>query len=386
MENRPPSVFVSSTMYDLSDLRARLRELIDDGLGWDAVMAEHDSFPVDATETTVANSLRNVRENTDVFVMIVGARYGSIDPGTDKSVTNLEFLEARARGIPAYVFVDNDVLAQLQVWRANPDADYSSVVDTPRVFGFVDSFFGSGEVWTFPFNSAADIVRTLRQQFAYLAQDALVLRRTAHDNDRLVQELDGDALMLALQQGENWEIRLFGTVLEVELDRRAPLRREIEHRLARGDVSYIGVDNFPTWAQNRLRELGAIASTATAIVNNYLPQALRDEGVPADALELVAAARRLAEVWEDSAQWTLRCRSVRVDPDAERLVEALSTANANMLEQIWDFGHGIIPRIGEAVREQAAGGAGIVSMTLTLTDNLEEFNAELARYQRERAR
>ena len=56
-------------------------------------MAEHDSFPVDATETTVENSLRNVRENTDVFVMIVGARYGSIDPDTDKSVTNLEFLE-----------------------------------------------------------------------------------------------------------------------------------------------------------------------------------------------------------------------------------------------------------------------------------------------------
>ena len=368
-------------MYDLSDLRARLRELIDDGLGWDAVMAEHDSFPVDATATTVANSLRNVRENTDVFVMIVGARYGSIDPDTDKSVTNLEFLEARARGLPAYVFVDGDVLAQLQVWRDNPDADYTRVVDTPRVFEFVDSFFGSGKVWTFPFDSAAGIVRTLRQQLAYLAQDALALRRTAHDNDRLVQELTGDALMLALQQGENWEIRLFGTVLEAELDRREPLRREIEHRLARGDVSYIDVNDFPTWAQNKLHELGALASTAAAIVNNYLPQALRDEGVPADALELVAAARRLAEVWEDSAQWTLRCRSVRVDPEVERLVEALSNANANILEQIWDFGHGIIPRLEEAVREQAAGDAEIVAMTLTLTDNLEEFNTELARYQ-----
>lgn len=385
MENRPPSVFVSSTMYDLSDLRARLRELIDEGLGWDAVMAEHDSFSIDATETTVENSLRNVRENTDVFVMVIGARYGSIDPCTDKSVTNLEFLEARARGIPAYVFVDHRVLAQLQVWRANPDADYSSVVDTPQVFEFVDSFFASGDVWTFPFASAAEIVRTLRRQFAYLTQDALALRQMAHEHDRLLEELTGDALMLALQQGENWEIRLFGTVLQAELDRRAPLRREIEHRLTRGDVSYISVNDFPTWAQNRLCELGALGNTAAAIVNNYLPQALRDEGVPADALELAAAARRLAEVWQDSAQWTLRCRSVRVDPDAERLIEALSNANANMLEQIWDFGHGIIPRIEEAVREQAAGDAAIVTMTLTLTDNLQEFNAELARYQREHA-
>ena len=111
MENRPPNVLVSSTMYDLSHLRRRLREFTE-WLGWRAVMAEHGSFSVDATETTVENSLRNVRENTDIFVMIVGARYGSIDPDADKSVTNLEFGAARAGGVPTYVSVDRNVLAQ----------------------------------------------------------------------------------------------------------------------------------------------------------------------------------------------------------------------------------------------------------------------------------
>ena len=67
MENRTPNVFVSSTMYALSHLRARLRKFIE-GFGWKAVMAEHDSFSVDASQTTVENSLRNVRENTDIFV------------------------------------------------------------------------------------------------------------------------------------------------------------------------------------------------------------------------------------------------------------------------------------------------------------------------------
>ena len=114
MENRSPSVFVSSTMYDLSVLRAQLRRFIE-GLGWIAVMAEHGSFAIDANQTTVDNSLRNVRENADIFVMIVGARNGSVDPDSGRSVTNLEFLEARARGVPAYVFVD-----------------------TPRVFEFID--------------------------------------------------------------------------------------------------------------------------------------------------------------------------------------------------------------------------------------------------------
>ena len=65
-------------------------------------MSEHDSFPIDPDRTTVENSRRNVRENADIYVMVVGARYGSIDAEADKSVTNLEFVEARARGVPAY--------------------------------------------------------------------------------------------------------------------------------------------------------------------------------------------------------------------------------------------------------------------------------------------
>ncbi len=198
MKNRPPNVFVSSTMYDLSELRAQLRQFVE-GLGWRAVMSEHNSFPIDPDQTTVENSRRNVRENADILVMVVGARYGSIDAEADKSVTNLEFVEAQARGVPAYVFVSRDVLAQLSVWKANPEADYSSVVDTPRIFEFIDSFRGGGESWTFDFAAAEDIVNALRQQFAYLVQDALELREMGRGQDRLLEELKGDALMLALQ-------------------------------------------------------------------------------------------------------------------------------------------------------------------------------------------
>ena len=260
-------------------------------------MAEHGSFAIDASQTTVNNSLRNVRENADVFVMIVGARYGSIDPNTDKSVTNLEFLEARARGVPAYVFVDSAVLAQLSVWRSNPEANYLGVVDTPRVFEFIDSFRGSGDVWTFPFVTAEDIVDTLRKQFAYLVQDALGLRQMAHGHDRLLEVLDGDALMVALRRDTHWEYRLFGTVLEAELDRRAPLRREIEYRLAQADVTHhINRNDVSPWALDRMHELGGFTRTVTAIVNDYLPQ------VQGDPIGIATAARRLAQAWEDSAR------------------------------------------------------------------------------------
>ena len=40
-----------------------------------------------------------------MFVLIVGARYGYVPPGTDRSIVNLEYIAAREAGIPIYVFI-----------------------------------------------------------------------------------------------------------------------------------------------------------------------------------------------------------------------------------------------------------------------------------------
>ena len=379
MKNRPPNVFLSSTMYDLGELRAQLRQFLE-GLGWRAVMSEHDSFPIDANQTTVENSRRNVRENADVFVMVVGARYGSVDAKADKSVTNLEFVEARARGVPLYVFVRKDVLAQLRVWKANPEADYSSVVDTPRIFEFIDSFRGRGEAWTFEFDTAEDIVNTLRKQFAYLVQDAFELRQLARGQDPLLTELKGEALMLALRREQLWDVRLFAIVLQDELDRRATLHREIEHGLASNNVAFVDLVDLASWVQDRLYEVQRLAQTASTILNDYLPQVRGEDAKPS---ELVDVARRLAQVWEDGARWTLRCRSVRVDEKAERLVHLLANANEHMLQELWEFGHTIVPRLDEAIEALAAGGSPVLNLELTLTADVDEFVEEMDRLERE---
>ena len=382
MKNRLPNVFVSSTMYDLSEFRAQLRQFVV-GLGWRAVMSEHDSFPVDPDSTTVENCRQNVRENADVFVMVVGARYGSIDEDTDMSITNLEFVEARSRGVPAYVFISRDVIAQLPLWKLNPDANFSSVVDTPRIFEFIDHLRRDGEAWTFEFVTAEDIVNTLRQQFAFLVQDALELRKATGGQERLLSELEGEPLKLALQRGDYWEIRLFATVLEEELDRRATLRRDIDHRLSSGPMTFVEIGDVASWAQDRLSECIGLARTGTRVLNDYLPEALAEDGEPVDPIDIVAVARRLAQVWEDNARWTLRCRSVRVDDRAKRLVDLLSNANANMLNEIWEFGHTLIPRLDEAIQALASGGPSRLELTLTLTADVDELSDEIPRFERE---
>ena len=281
--------------------------------------------------------------------------------------------------MPVYVFVRKDVLAQLRVWKANPEANYSGIVDTPRVFEFIDSFHGGGEIWTFEFATAEDIVNTLCNQFAYLVQDALELRQLARGQDPLLTELEGEALMLALRRDQCWDVRLFATVLEEELDRRATLRREIEHGLASKDVTFVDIVDLGSWAQDRLHEVQRLAQTASTILNNYLPQVCGEDAAPS---ELVDVARRLAQVWEDSARWTLRCRSVRVDERAERLVHLLANANARMLDELWEFGHTIIPRLDKAIKALAAGGPSELDLVLTLTADVDELVEEMARLER----
>jgi len=100
--------------------------------------SELPSFPIDPTTDTIENCRLRVDNEADIFILIIGGRYGYISENHGKSVTNLEYLAARAKGIPIYVFVERRVLAVLPTWKDNPDADFSGTVDTPELFVFIE--------------------------------------------------------------------------------------------------------------------------------------------------------------------------------------------------------------------------------------------------------
>lgn len=189
-----PSVFVSSTCYDLRQVRADMKGFIET-LGFNPVLSDYNSFPINPDVNAVENCLRVVQEQADIFVLIVGGRYGSIPEG-DKSVTNLEYLQAKARGIPIYAFIERSILSVLPVWKANPESDFRSVVDSTKLFEFVSSLRDLAGVWVFPFETAQEITDTLRQQFAYLFMDALQLRTKLKSTGLpgTLSQLQGEAL------------------------------------------------------------------------------------------------------------------------------------------------------------------------------------------------
>ena len=94
MSGRMPSVFVSSTCYDLKQIREDLKIFISEQLGYAAVLSEYDSFPIDPLLNTVDNCIRAVKERADVFVLIIGNRYG-YETDNGKSITELLSAESR---------------------------------------------------------------------------------------------------------------------------------------------------------------------------------------------------------------------------------------------------------------------------------------------------
>ena len=112
---RRPGVMVSSTFYDLRQIRDDLRRFLDNELGYTALVSEHPSFPVDPDLTTVENCRERVQRDADIVILVIGSRYGSVEDESAKSVTNLEYLSARQKGIPVFAFVDQGIIPLLPI-------------------------------------------------------------------------------------------------------------------------------------------------------------------------------------------------------------------------------------------------------------------------------
>lgn len=147
-----PRVFVSSTYYDLKHLRSSLENFIE-GLGYEAVLSEKDSIPY-VPEVALDESCYREARNSDVFVLIIGGRYGSAasserNRGVNKSdfyatyesITKEEYKNARSKGIPTYICIEASVDAEYQTYLKNKGKKgfkYAHV-DSENIFRFIES-------------------------------------------------------------------------------------------------------------------------------------------------------------------------------------------------------------------------------------------------------
>lgn len=161
-----PRIFLSSTCYDLSDARAALTTFLE-GCGFEVLNSEKGTFGV-APKKHSHDACLEMMDHADYVVLIIGGRRGGTYVGSMQSITNEEIKAAQRLERPIIAFIDKKVDNLRSVYRKNPSADFKPTVDDVRVFDFID-YVASGheDNWLHPFNNVADIIDTLRSQFAY---------------------------------------------------------------------------------------------------------------------------------------------------------------------------------------------------------------------------
>ena len=94
-------IFLSSTNKDLVDERKKALDILDQMPDVKAVAMER--FLADPNQSKEV-CLRNLRD-CDAVVLILGTKYGSLDPDEVLSITEIEYNEAKRLGIPIFVFL-----------------------------------------------------------------------------------------------------------------------------------------------------------------------------------------------------------------------------------------------------------------------------------------
>ena len=374
------TLFVSSTCYDLSQVRADLRDFAE-SVGLEPILSEFDSFPVNPNQNTLRNCLDAVKNRTDIFVLIVGGRYGTIADAS-KSITNLEYFEAKAKGIPKYVFVKEDILALLPIWKANPNADYSSAVDNPSLFDFIVELRDSGDIWVFPFSNAQSITSTLRKQLSYLFADCLDLRTKAHRSDPLVASLGPKAFRLAVEKPAGWEWLLFAQVLTDEIASHSSKRLDTELGISFGEpIPLEEVHDVTAWVTSRFDWISTSVEQLTRALNTGFIKAVGEPGEPGDLKRIVHLATRIGDGYEQLVDWKLQFLRVSCGEEFETLMKLASEFSSNAIQEIEEFSAHLYTTIEGHIRNIDSYEKGtVITITLNLTvPDTEPFSAEIAR-------
>lgn len=222
-----PRVFVSSTHYDLKHVRAGLDRFIR-SLGYEPVLSENGTIPY-LPDLAPEDSCYQEAAIADIFVLIIGGRYGSATGGRPsksgtfhkkyESITKKEYEAAAAHRVPTYILVDRDVYADYETYQKNPKkTSYRPAhVDSVNIFLFIESILsqrGNNPVLTF--GALIEIEEWLRKQWAGLFQKLL---------ERRANQIQLDALSTQVQELEALS-RSFKAYLETIVSKVAPKTSE----------------------------------------------------------------------------------------------------------------------------------------------------------------
>ncbi len=127
-----PKVFVSSTCYDLKEIRDNLHEFID-SLGYIPVFSDKNDVFYHPDLHTHEACIKEI-ENCQLFVLIIGGRFGGTYVYDDKkSIVNAEYDAAKKLNIPIFTFVLKEVLSNQFTYSSNLKNKLAEKIEYPAL-------------------------------------------------------------------------------------------------------------------------------------------------------------------------------------------------------------------------------------------------------------
>jgi len=174
-----PRIFISSTFYDLKQIRVELDKFIE-SLGYEPIRNEEGDIPYGKDEELQKYCYKEI-SNIDILVSIIGSRYGSSaindEKGKEYSISQKEVKTALDNNKQVFVFIDKNVLTEYETYALNKDVPNISYkyVDNVNIYKFIEeikSLTHNNNIKSF--ETAEDITNYLREQFAGLFKQFII--------------------------------------------------------------------------------------------------------------------------------------------------------------------------------------------------------------------
>lgn len=188
-----PRIFISSTYYNLRNVRADLERFIREQ-GYDPVLFELGHVSFGSNERLEEDCYREI-SSCDILINIIGGEFGTESKDTRYSISQNELKTALKLSKQIYIFVETAVLAEYKTYLANKDLEgfVPASVNDVRVFHFIEEVYSlTGRNPIQHFDISQDIILYLREQWAGLFQ--LLLQEHARQKDiNLLEKMESTA-------------------------------------------------------------------------------------------------------------------------------------------------------------------------------------------------
>lgn len=190
-----PRIFLSSTYYDLKQIRADIDNFIQ-MMGYEAVRNEEGGIPYGKEEALEEYCYEEIAK-VDIVICIIGGRFGSESSKENSSISQMEVKTAIKKEKHTFIFIDKNVNSEYQTYLLNKENPTNyRYVDDIRIYKFIEEIKNlTSNNNIKEFETASDITKYLREQFAGLFQKYLEGEARIKEIE-IINKLDKTAEML----------------------------------------------------------------------------------------------------------------------------------------------------------------------------------------------